>query len=71
MTLPRIDVATKGWFLDDMVVRALRQGVQFLSLIETGSLPLSDTTLRELRVTRQLSEVLIPLIMKLKRSKTA
>jgi hypothetical protein len=69
ITITRSDVATKPWFLDEMVVFGLRHGVTFLSTIETTFPPSKAEDLAELRGVRDAARLLSLVISKIDRSR--
>lgn len=64
ITITRSDIVRKPWMLDEIVIRGLQRGVQFLSLIETA-FPLNSEAVRaELRGVHTAANSLIPIIAK-------
>jgi hypothetical protein len=64
LTTTGSDIATKPWSLDDMTIRGLQHGVQFLSFIETRFQLRSEMDRTEVRGVRDTARLIVAKIAK-------
>jgi hypothetical protein len=65
ITVVRSDIVTKPWFLDDLVLLGLHQGIAFLSTLEKNFPPLTEAGSIELSGVRDAARLVIGKISKL------
>lgn len=64
ITITRLDVVTKPWFINSMVLLGLQHGIAFLSAIEATFPPTSEAERTEVRGVRDAARLLISKITK-------
>ena len=64
ITLSRLDIVTKPWFLDEMTFHGLQHAIKFLSILDAGFPLHSESATNELRGILEIARRLIPKIEK-------